>query len=101
MKNEKMKQVIAGKMLQKLGSIDPSNIEAITVQLVMKGAPMEGMEGMGEMEHNEEPDENETPEEAATDSPEVQKKEYGKVMPKQKGKYCPDCGQPLDQCECD
>lgn len=103
MKSDKMKQQVASKLLSKLGSLDPSNIEAITLQLVMKGAPMEGgeMEGMEGMEHDEGPEEEETPEEASTDTPEVQKKEYGKMMPKQKGKYCPDCGKPLDQCECD
>lgn len=33
-----MKSKIASKLLEKLGAIDPSSIEAITVQLVLKDA---------------------------------------------------------------
>lgn len=103
MNGEKMKQQVASKLLSKLGNLDPSNIEAITLQLVMKGAPMEmkeEKEPMGE-EHSEGPEEEESPEEAYTDTPETQKKEYGKAMPKQKGKYCPDCGMSVGECECE
>ena len=41
--NPKMKAAMAQKLLNKISSLNPADIEALTIQLVMKGAPMENL----------------------------------------------------------
>ena len=49
-----MKQKMAAKMLEKLNALDPSAIEAVTISLVLKGAPLKDKKPMMEKEEEEE-----------------------------------------------
>lgn len=52
-----MKKMMAQKMMEKIGSIDPADIEAVTIQLVLSGAPMEGkMSGKPKKGYHKMPD---------------------------------------------
>lgn len=57
-----MKKKMAAMMLQKLNALDPNAIEAVTISLVLKGAPLKKkkmMEKPEEMESPEEEDDDE------------------------------------------
>jgi len=58
---EMMKQKMAAKMLEKLNALDPSAIEAVTISLVLKGAPM-GSKMKPKMEEEDEEMESESEE---------------------------------------
>lgn len=85
--NPKMKAAMAQKLLNKISSLNPADIEALTIQLVMKGAPMEN-----KSEDSEEYEEDE-------EDYEEDEEEYDEKKMKKDGKVCPACGK--SPCVCD
>jgi len=90
-----IKKQMAEKLMQKLGSLNPSDIQAITIQLVMKDGGVDMADDKeeepddlnSEMSHSEGPDEKETSDEAKSDTEEVKKDEYNDEEQKKKREF--------------